>query len=108
MIKDIIKRTAEAQRFTQEDTKLIYDEIIRQIRIFIREMPDDHMLVLRGLCTVRKAPRVNKIGRNPKKPDEIYELPPATNVKFKQSPSLWKYVNAEIAFDDDEDILGDE
>ena len=78
--RDLVIKLSDKTGFTQSDVSNIMDEMLDTM---ISELAQGNSVAIRnfGSFTVREVR--GKIGRNPKKPEQMVEIPPRAVVKFK-------------------------
>ncbi|MGJ8678275.1 MAG: HU family DNA-binding protein [Akkermansiaceae bacterium] len=78
--RDLVTQLSDKTGFTQADVTTIMDSMLDTV---ISELAKGNAVAIRnfGSFTVREVK--GKIGRNPKKPEQMVEIPPRAVVKFK-------------------------
>ena len=91
---DLISEAAEITRDYKKDAEIYVNAVIEVIKNAL--LAGDNVR-LSGFGTFTVKERKEKTGRNPKKPDEEYEIPASKVISFKTSPEFRRALNSGIA-----------
>lgn len=88
--QELVKKMAEKSGLTNKDAEKAVNAFVETVE---EELMNQGRVQLIGFGTFETANRKAKKGRNPRKPDEVIEIPAATVPKFKAGKVLKDKVN---------------
>ena len=99
MKRYFIKEVAKAAKFTREDTEIIINEFINQLKLYCGQMQDGEKFTISGFMSFKAMNRANRKIFNPKT-NSTYILSDAKNIKVKVTKAFFNSVNNISEFDD--------
>lgn len=88
--KELIRRISEAHGLTELKAGRVVAGVLDELEKLVIERG---RVEFRGWGTLQLVQRKGRIGRNPSKPDEVYEVPPRIHFKFVTGKDLFKRLN---------------
>ena len=88
--KELIDKIADKNNFTKKDTELILNAVMESIE---EALVKGDKVQLIGFGTFEVRERNARSGRNPRKPDEVIEIPSCKAPVFKAGKTLKEKVN---------------
>lgn len=88
--KELVRRISQAHGLNELKAGRVVAGVIDELE---RLLIERGRVEFRGWGTLQLVERKGRIGRNPSKPDETYEVPPRIDVKFIVGKELFNRLN---------------
>ena len=92
--RDLVRRISRETGLIQQDVYAVIDKTLKYIT---ESLGRGETVELRNFGVLKVVTRKGKVGRNPKKPDQIFRIPARKAVKFKPGKIMKQVLSKQSA-----------
>ena len=97
MKRHFIRKVAKVANFTREDTEIIVNEFINQIKLYCKDMPAGESFTIAGFLSFKAK---NRKPRQVMNRGELCDVLAAKVIKARATKAFTRFVNPGVEFDD--------